>query len=65
MIKITNQEAIPEDLRPGKYNTRIVRSYFEGAELVIELEFLGTRYMRYSCLIPLVKEKEVESDLQE
>jgi hypothetical protein len=56
MIKIVNAQDIPHDLPPGKYNTRVVRSYCQNDDVVIELEFIGTPYERFSCLIPLIKE---------
>lgn len=53
---ITNPEAIPKDLAPGMYNTKVSSAYIEDGEFVVEVEYIGSAYVQYSSLLPLIKE---------
>ncbi len=48
---LINPDDIPDDLPPGKYNTKIVKATWNE----IHLQFIGTRYDKEnsSCLLPL------------
>jgi len=54
--EIINLKDIPDDLPPGKYQTRVVEANWD----VIKLEFTGEEYdTNNPCLIPMIKSNDI------
>ena len=55
-FEMINSDQIPDDLAPGKYNTKVISVEHAGTATVIILEWVGTPYTLGSCLFPARKE---------
>lgn len=55
-VEITNPEDVPDDLPPGRYDTRIVKAELRDGEFYVDVEFIGTPYAPVSSLIQVVKQ---------
>lgn len=56
-FKLINKDEVPEDLKPGKYCTKVISVEYVEGQLLVTLKYTSEIYNKdnHSCLFPLIK----------